>query len=50
MFSFVQKITEKSDDKIVILLGASHAALFKHFIDLDENLKVVELKDILHKK
>lgn len=50
MFSFVQKFTEKNDNKIVILVGASHAALFKHFIDLDENLKVVELKDILNKK
>jgi Family of unknown function (DUF5694) len=49
MYSFVQKLTEKSDDKIVILLGASHIALFKHFIDLDENYKVVELKDILRK-
>ena len=50
MFSFVQKFTEKNDTKILILFGASHAALFKQFIDLDENLKVVELKDILHKK
>lgn len=47
MYSFVQKLTEKNDDKIVVLLGAGHAALFKHFIDLDENFKVVELSDIL---
>ncbi|SFB71481.1 hypothetical protein SAMN05421780_10160 [Flexibacter flexilis DSM 6793] len=49
MYSFVQKITEQKDDKIVVLLGASHIALFKQFIDLDENYKVVELKDILAK-
>ncbi|WP_332737556.1 DUF5694 domain-containing protein [Flavihumibacter sp.] len=47
MYSFVQKLTEKNDNKIVILVGAGHAALFKHFIDLDENFKVVELSDIL---
>ncbi len=50
MYSFVQKLTDTNDNKIVILLGASHIALFKHFIDLDENFKVVELKDILNKK
>ena len=50
MYSFVQKLTDKEDDKIVILLGAGHIALFKHFIDLDENFKAVELKDILNKK
>jgi hypothetical protein len=50
MYSLVQKMTEKEDTKIVVLLGASHIALFKHFIDLDENFKAVELKDILKKK
>jgi hypothetical protein len=50
MYSVVQKLTDKNDDKIVILLGAGHIALFKHFIDLDENFKAVELKDILDKK
>lgn len=50
MYSFVQKLTEKNDDKIVVLLGASHIALLKQFADLDENFKVVELSDILNKK
>lgn len=50
MYSFVQKLTEKNDERIVILLGAGHIALFKQFVDLDENFKVVELKDILEKK
>lgn len=49
MYSLMQKLTEKSDDKIVVILGAGHAALFKHFIDLDENYKVIELKDVLAK-
>ena len=47
MYSFVQKLTEEKDKKIVVLLGASHVSMFKQFIDLDENFKVVELKDIL---
>ncbi|WP_291114255.1 DUF5694 domain-containing protein [Flavobacterium sp. UBA6135] len=49
MYSLVQKSTTEIDKKIVILLGASHVALFKQFIDLDENLKVVELKEVLEK-
>lgn len=49
MYSFVQKLTEEKDTKIVVLLGSGHIALFKHFIDLDENFKVVELKDVLEK-
>lgn len=47
MYSFVQKITEEKDKKIVVLLGASHISMFKQFIDLDENFRVIELKDIL---
>jgi hypothetical protein len=47
MYSFVQKITEKKDKKLVVILGAGHIALLKHFIDLDENYKVVELEEVL---
>ncbi len=50
MYSFVQKLTEPTDDKIMILAGAGHAALFKQFIDLDEQFKVVELQTVLNKK
>lgn len=48
MYSFVQKITKKQDKRLVVILGASHIALFKHFIDLDENYKVVELTNVLN--
>jgi len=47
MYSLVQKISEQQDKRIVVILGASHIALFRHFIDLDENFKAVELTDIL---
>ncbi len=49
MYSLMQKLTEQNDDRIVVIMGAGHTALFKHFIDLDENYKVVELKDVLGK-
>lgn len=47
MYSLVQKITESKDRKIVVLLGSSHVAMFKEFIELDSKFKVVELKEIL---
>ena len=47
MYSLVQKITESADDKVMILLGASHIALFKQYIELDENFKSIELIEIL---
>lgn len=47
MYSLLQKITETKDKKVMVLLGASHVAMFKEFIESDENFKAVELKDIL---
>lgn len=47
MYSFVQKQVQEGDQRIMILLGAGHIALFKHFIQVDENFTAVELKDIL---
>ncbi|PSK89735.1 DUF5694 domain-containing protein [Taibaiella chishuiensis] len=49
MYSLVQKLTAEQDKRIMIIVGAGHAALFKHFIDLDENYKVTELADVLKK-
>jgi hypothetical protein len=48
MYSLMQKMTEIDDERIVVLLGSSHIAMFKHFIDLDENFKAVELLDIMN--
>ncbi len=49
MYSLMQKMTEMDDERVVVILGGSHIAMFKHFIDLDENFKAVELKDIMDK-
>lgn len=47
MYSVIQKAIEKGDDKIMILSGASHIAMFKEFINYNPEWKTVELKDII---
>ena len=49
MYSIIQKEIEKGDDKIMILAGASHIAMFKDFIDHNPEWKVIELKEIMKK-
>ncbi|MDJ1486284.1 DUF5694 domain-containing protein [Cytophagaceae bacterium YF14B1] len=49
MYSLLQKLTESKDQKVMVLLGASHAALFEKFIESDSNFKVIELKNVLNK-
>ena len=50
MYSLVQKLTAAQDDKVMILAGASHTAMMKGFIDMDNTFQVKELKDILSLK
>jgi len=47
MYSVIQKSVTESDEKIMILAGASHISMFKEFIDYNPEWKTVELKDIL---
>lgn len=47
MYALLQKITESKDKKIMVLLGASHVAMFKEFIALDKNFEAVELEEVL---
>lgn len=47
MWSLVQKNTTADDRRIMILAGASHAAMFKDFIDDNSDWSVVELKSIM---
>lgn len=47
MYSLVQKLTEEKDERVMIIVGAGHAAVFKHFIDMDQRSKVVELSEVL---
>ncbi len=47
MYASLQKNIDKKDKKVMVLLGSSHVAMFKTFLDLDSQLKAVELKSIL---
>jgi len=49
MYSLIQKLTGAKDRRIVIVVGAGHAAVLKHYIDMDEGFKVVELSNLLKK-
>lgn len=47
MWSLIQKDVH-DDDRIMVLLGASHAAIIKKFIDENDTWKVVELQDLMN--
>jgi hypothetical protein len=47
MYSIIQKEVE-TGDKIMILAGASHIAMFKDFIDYNPEWKAIELRDIMN--
>ncbi len=50
MLANIQKITEPTDQKIMVLAGSSHAAMFVELLKYDSNFKVIELKAIMQKK
>ncbi|OIV41246.1 DUF5694 domain-containing protein [Flavobacterium johnsoniae] len=47
MYSLVQKLTESTDNKIMVLLGAGHAAMLREFIAHDPTFEIVELSTVL---
>lgn len=47
MYSLVQKLTESKDEKIMVLLGAGHAAMLREFIKHDPTFELVELSTVL---
>ncbi len=47
MWSLIQKATKTDDQKIMVLLGASHVALIKDFVTNDQNWDVKELKSVM---
>ncbi len=47
MWSLAQKGMEQDDHKMVLLLGASHVAMIKDYVDKSEEWKAVELQDIM---
>lgn len=46
-YSIMQKYTTPEDDRIMVLMGASHIAVFENLIGYNTNYEVVELQDIL---
>ncbi len=49
MFSLIQKSITEKDQKIMILLGASHIAVLEKLFELNPEYSIVELKDVLKK-
>jgi len=47
MYSLIQKKTEASDRKVMVLLGAGHTAMMQTFIEAENEFKITELKDVL---
>jgi len=47
MYSLIQKLTESTDNKIMILVGAGHAALIREFISHDPAFELVDLATVL---
>lgn len=47
MYSLIQKLTESTDTKIMVLVGAGHAALIREFITHDPEFEIVELATVL---
>ncbi len=47
MYSIIQKTIQKSDEKIMILGGASHIGMFNEFIKYTPEWKTTELKEII---
>ncbi len=50
MWSLIKKKTTKNDERIMVLLGASHVANIKNLIDDNDDWKTVELIDIVESK
>jgi len=49
MWSFIQKIVAPSDERIMILAGSSHVAMFELFIDQNSDWTIKEFQDIMKK-
>ncbi len=47
MYSLVQKLTEPTDKKVMVLVGAGHAAMLREFIQLDPRFHLKSLQALL---
>ena len=47
MLANIQKQTESSDNRIMVLAGSSHVTMFLDLLKHDPNYKIVELRDVM---
>ena len=49
MLANIQKQTESSDNRIMVLAGASHIGVIIDLLKHDDDYKIVELKEVIEK-
>ena len=49
MWSLIKKNTSKTDERIMVLAGASHVGMFELFIKEDHRWTITELEEVLNK-
>ncbi|MBS7255863.1 DUF5694 domain-containing protein [Flavobacterium branchiicola] len=47
MYSIIQKLTESTDNKIMVLVGGGHASIIRDFLAHDPAFEIVELSTVL---
>jgi len=47
MYSILQKTVEPTDDRVLVLVGAGHAAMLRDFVPYDQRFRLRPLRDVL---
>jgi len=47
MYALVQKLTAPTDERIMVLVGAGHAAMMRDFVQADKRFKLREAREVL---
>ncbi|TKD63513.1 DUF5694 domain-containing protein [Flavobacterium sp. ASW18X] len=47
MWSLVRKYTEETDERVMVLAGSSHTAMFEIFVDYDKKWQMIEVSQVL---
>ena len=47
MYSILQKTVEPTDDRVLVLVGAGHAAMMRDFVPYDQRFRLTELRDVV---
>lgn len=48
-YGLIQKYVDESDERIMILMGASHIAVLEHLMESNSTLEIVELEEIMNR-